>query len=87
MSSNYADEEAYESMISALKKFAQEVSEAQSAIQKAIEDCKDNMDQDPHADEKTQGIEECYPALADAADRAIDLAGKIQRQLDIIRNA
>lgn len=85
--SNGSEEQAYMAMIAALRDFSEAVLAAQRTMQNAVEDCRDNMDQDGHAMERTEQISECYPVLRKAAEDANELAAKIKAEWDKIVNA
>ena len=85
MSQN-ADTEAYAAMVQALKTFQEGLQEVQQSMEKAVEDCNDNMDQDPHAQKRTAEVAEILPKLGEVAEKAEQLAADIQAEIDRIES-
>ena len=81
MASN-SSQESYEGMITALRNFQNGVEESCSSMENAVADCIENMNQDPHAIERTNEINQ---NLMDKLDNKIDKVEQdVQKVLEII---
>ena len=58
-SSGHADTESYEAVISLLQSFLGEADEYCQSMDKAAQDCVDNMDEDPNAEKAARKLGEC----------------------------
>lgn len=86
MSGRNADSDAYAAMVSALQQFQQNMDTIISSLNQAVQDCNDNMDQDPHALKRTAEVANVIPTLQDASEKAGELAEAISEEMNAIED-
>ena len=83
----YADEQAYEEMISELQRFISEGDEQCSALDAAGRDCVDNTDGDPAAEKSSAKLQECTGNIRSAFQTIEGIVQALQQELEDIRAA
>ena len=84
---SYADEQAYEEVISQLQKLVNDGEEQCNALSSAGEDCVDNTDGDPAAEKCSEKLQSCVSNIRTALSEIEEVIQKLQAQLDTIREA
>ena len=83
----FADEQAYEEMISTLQTFISQVDEQCGVMESAGQDCVDNTDNDPAAEASNSKLQGCVGNIRATFDTIQEIITALQEELEDIRAA
>lgn len=83
----YADEQSYEEMITALQNFQKSMDENCTVMEQAGTDCVDNTDGDPAAVKGNAKLCECTKKIREALENVQNIIQALQKELSDIQEA
>ena len=83
----FASEESYEEMISALQTFMSEAEEECSTMEAAGNDCVENTENDPAAETSNAKLQKCVGDIRTALESIQGIVTALQEELEAIREA
>lgn len=83
----FADEQAYEEMISALQTFVSQAEEQCGVMESAGNDCVDNTDGDPAAEASNSKLQACVGNIRATFETIQGIISALQEELEEIRAA
>ena len=84
---DFASEESYEEMISALQTFSTQAEEQCSVMESAGKDCVDNTQNDPAAEKADARLQKCVRDIRGALEDIQGIVEALQDELEAIREA
>lgn len=83
----YSDEQSYEEMISILQNYIAQVEEQCGVMEKAGEDCVDNTDNDPAAEQSNAKLQQCVSQIRSSEEAIQEVIVGLQQEMEEIREA